>query len=171
MAQKRDSSGQEKSASTPTAMATSSKESDTDTSPRIVQALVLERASRDSDEATVLLETRPYLTQVGGPIQFVAQLMDAAVDRVKEFFTDFRLKGEPLVFRTEPRQGGQVTDRQNFPAKRLHSDMLDHYIAPREEIESAHCGPAGNPYFVIVTRAPPHRSGSASSMVRYGMYE
>ena len=79
MAQKRDSSGQEKSASTPTAMATSSKESDTDTSPRIVQALVLAR-SRDSNEATVLLEKRPYRTdQFGGPIQFVAQLADAVM--------------------------------------------------------------------------------------------
>lgn len=119
-----------------------------------VYALVIERESRNAEEARVLFGRRGFRRDPhGDPIMAIEQLTDAVAHHVKMFHGDFVFDGEPLVFGEEPRENGDPNDRTSSPAKPLRSAMIGHHIAGGK-LDPARRGDAGeqNPYFVLVTR-------------------
>src|SRR5690554_1763730 len=159
MAQKRDISGQEKTATAahPGEHPMATYTYYVPASPELVYALVLARESRDADEATVLFAMRGYRRdQHGDPITTVGQLIGAVMAYIGHplpYRNDF--EGEPRVFGEDPREGGDLNDLPESPPKPLRVDMLDQYIR-RGKIDATRRGDAGeqNPYYVLATRAP-----------------
>ena len=150
MAPKRDTSGKENPTSASKRMAVAP-------APAVlgpVNALVLGRVSRESNEATVLFETQGYEQAVGVPVKAVAELTDTVASHVAKYHSNFVFDGEPLVYASDPRADGNPADHPKSTAKRLDIDMLDHYISGDEDLEFTRRGNEGkeHSYFVLVTR-------------------
>ena len=135
-----------------------------------VHALVLEKASRDSKKATVLFEKGDFERIDGRPIGTTRQLTSAVILYVSGSMEKFRndYDGDPVVFETDPRQGGSPDDDTTTQANRLRGGQLQKL---KGQLDAARRGRLGeNPYFVLVTRARPQATESPSRVDLYGMY-